>query len=115
MNARQENTEEWTGLHICAKSPASVEVMKVLVANGADPNLKDGKGYTALEVAQLDGRVAGRVARATLVAAVQYSSYAIRALKAGAKPNQQTRWLEKAKNLMLTAARPCTRCAARRS
>jgi hypothetical protein len=54
------------------------------------------------------------VARATLVAAVQYSSYAIRALKAGVKPNQQTRWLEKAKNLMLTAARPCTRCAARR-
>lgn len=48
VNARQENTEEWTGLHICAKSPASVEVMTVRVANGADPNPEDGKGYTAL-------------------------------------------------------------------
>ena len=115
MNARQENTEEWTGLHICAKSPASVEGMTVRVANGADPNPEDGKGTRRWTVPQLDGRVAGRVVRATLVAAVQYSSYAIHALKAGAKLNQQTRWLEKAKNLMLTAARPCTRCAARRS
>jgi len=114
VNTRQEKTE-WTGLHICAKSPASVEVMKVLVANGADPNLKDGKGYTALEVAQLDGHAAvveyltehtsasqdAGVARAMLMEAVQY---AIRPLKAGGKPDQQTRWLEKAKNLIRTGA-----------
>ena len=60
VNARQENTQEWTGLHICAKSPASVEVMTVRVANGADPNPEDGKGYTAL-----DGATAGRARRRT--------------------------------------------------
>ena len=115
VNTRQDKTE-WTALHICAKSASSVEVAKVLIANGADPNLKDGKGYTALEVAQLDGHAQvveylaehtsveqdPKVARAMMMEAVQF---AIRPLKAGGKPDQQTRWLEKAKNLIRTSGK----------
>jgi ankyrin repeat protein len=63
------NCNAWTPLH-GATARDSAGIVAVLLKHGADPTVRDGRGLTALEVAERGGYVeAAKVLRATAVAA----------------------------------------------
>ena len=46
----------WTPLHVAVQDKANAEVVKVLLASGADPTIADTRGETPYDLARAAGR-----------------------------------------------------------
>jgi ankyrin repeat protein len=53
VNARQQHG--WTPLHAAAQN-GNLEIIEILLQNGADPSIKNEEGVTALDLARKQNR-----------------------------------------------------------
>jgi ankyrin repeat protein len=48
--------DSWSALHFAAYTGAPDEIIKALLDSGADPNIKNNKGKTSVDLAHQEGR-----------------------------------------------------------